>query len=167
MRLARFIHENVEKILVEWDSFARTLHPAADRLPQPALRDHARQILEAVARDMEAPWLPQSPDGKNWNLAAPAEQVKKAAAVHGAMRQADDFTMLQLSAEYRVLRASVLRLWLPLVDERGDEVVAEIIRFNSAIDQALSESITAFSSRAEFTADLFLAILGHDLRGPL
>jgi signal transduction histidine kinase len=167
MRLSRFISENVERILVEWDSFAATLHPAADKLPPAGLRDHAKQILEAIVLDMESPWLAQSADNSTWSLAGPAERVKKAATVHGAMRQANDFTMIQLSAEYRVLRASVLRLWLPLVNERGDEVVRELIRFNNAIDQAMAESIIAFSSRAEFTADLFLAILGHDLRGPL
>ncbi len=167
MRLARFIKENADRILSEWDSFARTLHPAADSLDHTALRDHARQILDAIALDMEAPWRPAPPEGSTWGPAAPADKVKKAATVHGAMRQANDFTMLQLSAEYRVLRASVLRLWLPVVDDSGEEVVAELIRFNDALDQALAESIAAFSSRADYTSDLFLAILGHDLRGPL
>jgi signal transduction histidine kinase len=167
MRLASFIKENSERILAEWDAFARTLHPAADSLDHTALRDHAKQILDAIAQDIEAPWQAQAGGDRSWGPIAPAEKVRKAAAKHGALRQANDFTMLQLSAEYRVLRASVLRLWRPLIDESGDEVASELIRFNDAIDQALAESITTFSARSEYTADLFLAILGHDLRGPL
>jgi len=43
----------------------------------------------------------------------------------------------------------------------------EMVRFNEAIDQALAESIITFSDRTRKTRDIFLAILGHDLRAPL
>ncbi len=43
----------------------------------------------------------------------------------------------------------------------------DMIRFNEAVDQAVSESLTAFVSEVTKTRDLFLGILGHDLRGPL
>lgn len=49
----------------------------------------------------------------------------------------------------------------------SEMTIHEMVRFNEAIDQALAESIVTFSARAERTRDLFLAVLGHDLRAPL
>ena len=43
----------------------------------------------------------------------------------------------------------------------------QMVRFNEAIDQAQNEAIRTFSELAAHTRELFLAILGHDLRAPL
>jgi signal transduction histidine kinase len=61
----------------------------------------------------------------------------------------------------------VLRLWLPSVNQMSETTTYEMIRFNEAIDQALAESIVTYAARADRTRDLFLAVLGHDLRAPL
>jgi hypothetical protein len=53
MRLADFILENVEPILVEWEAFARSVWPGAERDPV-ELRDHAKDILRATAWDMKS-----------------------------------------------------------------------------------------------------------------
>ena len=42
-----------------------------------------------------------------------------------------------------------------------------IIRFNESIDQSLAEAAIAYSDKVNETRDIFLAILGHDLRSPL
>jgi hypothetical protein len=42
-----------------------------------------------------------------------------------------------------------------------------MIRFNEAIDEALAESTAAYADRVTRSRDMFLAILGHDLRAPL
>jgi hypothetical protein len=42
----------METILAEWEAFAGTLLPAAANMKSLALRDHAQQILEAVAKDL-------------------------------------------------------------------------------------------------------------------
>ena len=52
MRLADFILRNMETIVGEWEEFAATLLPAAAGMTSLALRDHAEQILEAVAKDL-------------------------------------------------------------------------------------------------------------------
>jgi hypothetical protein len=52
MRLADFILRDMEIILVQWEEFAATLLPAATNMKSLALRDHAQQILEAVAADL-------------------------------------------------------------------------------------------------------------------
>jgi hypothetical protein len=35
-----------------------------------------------------------------------------AASVHGTLRQSSGFPLIQLTSEYRALRATVIRLWL-------------------------------------------------------
>jgi uncharacterized membrane protein YdfJ with MMPL/SSD domain len=55
MRLAEFILHHIEPILAEWEAFAATLLPAAEGMTPLALRDHAQQILEAVAEDLCTP----------------------------------------------------------------------------------------------------------------
>ena len=46
-------------------------------------------------------------------------------------------------------------------------MVDDIMRFNEGLDQAIAVSVTTFVQHAARTRDTFLAILGHDLRGPL
>ena len=167
MKLDRFIEDNMEAILSEWESFARSLGPAAGKMTRLALRDHARQILLAIALDIETTQNPAEQMAKSKGMATDMEAGQSAASVHGALRHASDFSLLQLSAEFRALRASVLRLWLPTVKDMSDASADEMVRFNEAIDQALAESVVTYTARADHMRELFLAILGHDLRAPL
>jgi len=168
MRLSVFITKNLEEILQEWDAFARRLVPDTEAMDQRALRDHAKEILQAIARDMETEQTPQEQFRKSVGLAAQEnESEDSAAAIHGTMRHASHFSMYQLTAEFRALRAAVLRLWLPHVNCQVAEGSDEMVRFNEAIDQALAESVVTYSARANKAREMFLAILGHDLRAPL
>lgn len=172
MRLSSFITERMDAILAEWDAFASRHGPAADAMSHTALRDHAREMLQAVALDIDtaqntAEQREKSREGASDDAIGDDAIAHTAASIHGAARHDSQFSLLQLSSEFRALRATVLRMWLPLVDALGERTVGEMIRFNEAIDQALAESIIAFSQRADQTRDLFLAVLGHDLRGPL
>jgi signal transduction histidine kinase len=77
---------------------------------------------------------------------------------------------VQLAAEYRALRASVLRLWDAASQHSAVDFVAlmeDTRRFNEAIDQALLESVAFFTQEVERTRNLLLAMIGHDLRNPL
>lgn len=166
MTLSRFIREHTTEIIAEWESFARTQLPAAAGMSDLALRDHAADILDAIAADIDTKQTPAEQYAKSRGL-APLSTSESAAAAHGSLRHASGFTLLQLTAEYRALRATVLRLWLPDNGEDKDKTANDIIRFDEAIDQALAESVVTYSGRVTRTRDLFLAILGHDLRGPL
>lgn len=166
MKLYRFINEHVEEILVEWESFARTLTPAADGMSVLTLRDHAKEILHAIAVDIETHQDPKQQQQKSQGRAEDkqneqnGDSVQSAASIHGSLRQASDFSLLQLNAEYRALRATVLRLWLPHVTQMSEAAAYEMLRFNEAIDQALAESTATFSANAGHTDNLFRAILG-------
>jgi len=166
MRLASFIVENLEEILAEWESFATTLLAPGQVMTSLALRDHASQILLAVAEDIESSQTDLEQAYKSKGFAQIAEATRTAAMTHGALRHLAGFDLRQLAAEFRALRASVLRLWL----KRGvadESAFYEMTRFNEAIDQALAESISNYSDEVARSRDTFLAILGHDLRSPL
>ncbi|MDB5875500.1 MAG: sensor histidine kinase [Ramlibacter sp.] len=70
--------------------------------------------------------------------------------------------------EYRALRASVLRLWAATKTEatQTDEL-QQLTRFNEAIDQAMTESVARYTEQVNRSANLFMGILGHDIRNPL
>ena len=52
MKLSLFINDNLERILVEWEAFTRTLLPAATGMTKLTLRDHAGPILQEAAREI-------------------------------------------------------------------------------------------------------------------
>lgn len=167
MRLAEFIPRNMEAILAEWEAFATTLDPAATRMTPLALRDHAQQILEAVVADLSTPQTRQAQADKSKGRALKLVAAPETAAeTHAVLRAKGGFDINQLAAEYRALRASVLRLWMNACQPEPPDI-DDIIRFNEAIDQAVAESIGFFSSQVEQARNLFLGMLGHDMRSPL
>jgi signal transduction histidine kinase len=167
LKLDRFLTEHIEDIIAEWEAFAVTLEPTAT-LSNLALRGHARAMLQAIARAIGTSQDPEQQYQKSrGNAPHSTEEGQSAASSHGGHRQANDFSLLQLCAEFRALRATVLRLWLPRLGEMTPEASDQMVRFNEAVDQALAESVVTYSSKADQTRELFLAILGHDLRMPL
>ncbi|GGC63231.1 sensor histidine kinase [Undibacterium terreum] len=167
MKLSHFINEHIEEIIVEWEAFARTLEPAASGMTTLALNDQARRILEAIALDIDVAENPTQQYEKSKGMAPALIGMESAASSHGTSRQISGFTLVQLTAEYRALRATVLRLWLPKIERVTTATTNDMIRFNETIDQALAESAVTYSRQASRTRDTFLAILGHDLRSPL
>jgi signal transduction histidine kinase len=93
--------------------------------------------------------------------------VATAAEEHGSGRAESGFTVEQMVAEYRALRASVIRLWTEEQGELKHTDIEDLTRFNEAIDQSLAESVAEFNENVEKEKEMFLAILGHDLRTPL
>ena len=167
MRLADFILRNMETILGEWEAFAGTLLPAAGGMTSLALRDHAKQILEAVAKDLSTPQTNEAQAEKSKGRAPQLRGASETAAqTHAVLRARSGFDINQLAAEYRALRASVLRLWMDKC-EPDDIRMDDVMRFNEAIDQAIAESISFFSAQVDQARNLLLGMLGHDMRSPL
>jgi signal transduction histidine kinase len=167
MRLADFIARDIEAILAAWEAFAATLLPASADMGSVELREEAEQMLHAVAADLRTPQTREAQHKKSLNQGPTrVGTTESAARTHGFLRARAGFTLNQLAAEYRALRASVLRLWMddcaPQTPDLGD-----IIRFNEAIDQALAESVTSFNSQIEQNRNLLLGMMGHDMRSPL
>jgi signal transduction histidine kinase len=169
MRLADFILANGESILEEWETFARTCSPAGGSMDVTALRDHAALMLKTIAADLAQPQSSSEQVEKSKGDAPPVEDEEQATAAeeHGAGRAKSGFTVVQMVAEYRALRASVVRLWTRHEGRLEREDIDDLTRFNEAIDQSLAESVASFNDDVEKAKETFLAILGHDLRTPL
>ena len=168
MRLADFIDANVEAIVAAAETFAATLLPAAAHLDREALRDHLPLILSAVAVDLRTPQTAAEEREKSEGRAPPAPGAPETAAqTHALLRAKSGFRIEQLVAEYRALRAGVLRLWIGSDAPPDPVAFGDMVRFNEAIDQALAESVAFFTTEMDRWRNLFLGVLGHDLRSPL
>ena len=168
MRLAEFILSNREPILAEWEAFARTCTPASGAMDIVALRDHASEMLTVIAQDLQRPQgdAAQAEKSKG-NAPDESGEDDTAAEEHGEGRAESGFTIEQMVSEYRALRASVIRLWTKAEGEIVPEDLDDLTRFNEAIDQSLAESVTRYTENLDHSKEMFLAILGHDLRTPL
>jgi len=165
MRLAPFIQENIETILQEWEDFAMTLSPLTDASTS-KLRDHAKDMLGVICVDLETFQGEQDSIDKSQGKAADAPGMT-AAQSHAADRLNAGFSIEELVAEYRAMRASVLRLWQAKVRQADESGMQDMVRFNEAIDQAITESIARYSELNRDSQNVFMAILGHDVRNPL
>ncbi|UOK37786.1 sensor histidine kinase [Pseudomonas palleroniana] len=166
MRLPDFILENLEPILQAWEDFARTIETPGADLDRSALRDHAEQMLRAIVADLRTAQTAQEQIDKSHGL-GPVEEHETAAETHAVARLLAGFTIDQMVSEYRALRASVLRQWMSQVKNGASLNIDDMTRFHEAIDQALAESIASYSRAVDVSRNIFLGVLGHDLRTPL
>ncbi|MEK1833771.1 MAG: HAMP domain-containing sensor histidine kinase [Pseudomonas sp.] len=168
MRLSEFIVLHVDRIVDEWEQFAKTITPAAESMDRTALRDHSRSILLAAARDMTKPQSASEQLAKaRGEGPEKTPSLDEAGASHGELRHTVGFDLVQMTSEFRHLRACVIRLWVNSLDTPDIAYFQDMIRFNEAIDEALAESTAAYAEQVNHSRDIFLAILGHDLRAPL
>jgi signal transduction histidine kinase len=167
MRLADFIKRDMDAIISEWGTFAAAQLPAAADMESLALRDHAEQLLRGIVKDISSSQNDEEREQKSKGRAArPMEAQNTEAETHALLRARSGFTINQLVAEYRSLRASVLRLWTKACEPSAIDP-RDVYCFNEAIDQAVAESVAFFSAQIEKERNLFLGMLGHDMRGPL
>lgn len=168
MRLSVFIRENIEQILGDWEVFARELLPPGKTLNQAALRDDAETLLRAIALDMETVQSREQQSLKARGRGRLADQsLALSSHTHAHDRYAVGFDVNQLVAEYRALRASVIALWTGKMGKADKAALEEVTRFNEAIDEMLADSVFLYTDIVERAKNLFLAVLGHDLRSPL
>ncbi len=164
VHLSAFIETHRDAILDEWVAFARTLTPWSTGLDEAQLRDHARELLSAIAVDIRAPQSEHEQTQKSKGRDESASPLSGVGKAHAIDRLEGGLKLDQLVSEYRALRASVLRLWAKagLAIDNG-----EVIRFNEAIDETLAESSSWYAKKLDAMGAQFIAMLGHDLRNPL
>jgi len=156
----------MESIVQSWEDFARTIEPPAITMDRAALRDHASAMLKVIAKDLDTGQTAFEQSEKSKGQAI-RDNDESAAESHADARLLSGYTIEQIVSEFRALRASVLRLWSISAKTKHDIDPVDIIRFNEAIDQALAESVGRYERDVKKSRNLFLSILGHDLRNPL
>ncbi len=191
MRLADFILANVEPILVEWESFARDVWPEGATAEPEELRNEAGDILRAAAVDMQSaqtgPQQAEKSKGRS-GQDGDGDDLTRASASHGRGRVVSGFELWAVVAEYRALRASVLRLWRDSEPAPDLCDLDDVTRFNESMDQSLTHAVRSYAEQVEHdratlmaneqasrreaeaanrAKDLFLATLSHEMRTPL
>jgi signal transduction histidine kinase len=162
MSLTAFIRNHREEIIREFALFATTLMPAGANMTETELRDHADEVLRAVLEDIATPQTVVEQSRKSQGSGS-AHVMKASGTLHADDRIQHGFTSQSVLAEFRALRATVLRLY----EESGQSDLADVRRFNEAIDEVMTESMSRFAARADLFRDQFVGILSHDLRTPL
>jgi hypothetical protein len=159
--LSGFIREHGEEIVDALEAFARALMPAGVNMAPTELRDHAKEMLAALLTDMAASQTDAEQSRKSMGHGA-AHALASSGRLHADVDIRHSFTHVEVLAEFRALRASVLRLY----EQSGAIDLAGVRRFNEAIDDALTESMTRYTASTDRYRDQFVGILGHDLRNP-
>jgi signal transduction histidine kinase len=165
MSIAGLVVHEADRLVREFEEFARAERPQAQSLGSEVLQDDIRALLRAIANDLAAPQSPgertqksqgHRPDG--------GHALTEFAHHHAAARLDQGFTLNQMVDEYRALRASINRL---VQEHARDATLDEALRLQEAIDQALVEGIRYYDMQIEHGRQLFLAVFGHDLRNPI
>src|SRR5579864_217467 len=130
-------------------------------------RDHAAQMLDAIANDMRAPESLVSKEQKGKGLSPDnSPELKTAGREHAIARLAEQFSLSELVSEFRAIRASVLRLWARQ-HPNADDHLNDIVRFNESIDEILAASSQSYATRINEARNVIIGILAHDLRNPI
>lgn len=164
MKLAQFIAASSKRITSDWEEFARACDPGMNLVQR---RDHVEGMLKAIALDLDTPQTKGEQEEKSKGNDDADVDSNTAANAHGTDRAALGYTPAQMMSEFRALRASVLRLWSEAESEFDRSSLEDVTRFNEAIDQVLAESMTRYAQDVDHSKELFLGVLGHDLRNPL
>ena len=168
MNLAKYIQQEIDHIVEEWEAFARSTIPPAHDLSVEELRDHARVLLQAVIADMQVEQAGQAQNAKSrGDLPNNSPQVTQTSQAHAQHRFTQGFTLNQMVSEYRALRASVLRRYIDASGEVDRAVLDCVIRFGETMDQGLTEAIAWYVGKVTESRGLLLGVLGHDMRTPL
>ena len=162
MSLSAFIDDHHEEIIREFAVFAKTLMPPGAAMSEAELRDHAEEILTAIGVDMGTAQTADEQSRKSRGLGT-ARTMAASGVLHADDRIQHGFAIGAVLAEFRALRATVLRLY----EESGGSDLTEVRRFNESIDEALTASMTRFTAQTDVYRDQFIGILSHDLRTPL
>jgi len=167
MSLANFIEADLSGLIDDWTGYALALSQEGSQLSETQLRDSAAEILSAIAADMRDTQSPARQQSKSRGEQQEREtSFDRVAQQHAEARLSHGFGINDVVAEFRALRATVLRRWQKTSPD-GAIAFQEMIRFNEAIDQVLAESVRHYAYRTARIRDLFAGVLAHDLRSPL
>ena len=136
-------------------------------MSQETQRDHAEQMLDAIANDMRTPESLVEKELKGKGLSPDnSPELKTAGHDHAIARLAEQFSLSELVSEFRAIKASVLRLWARQ-NPNAAEHLNDIVRFNESLDEILAASSQSYSTKINEARNVIIGILAHDLRNPI
>jgi two-component system, OmpR family, phosphate regulon sensor histidine kinase PhoR len=156
-QLASLVERERHDLLARWTAHVSKL-PSAHGLDAPALVDHVPALIGELV----------------WALRTHAEQsiadalVQGTPPAHGQQRFADGFDIVEVVAEYNILRGCLH----DLADQHGIVIAGQGFRIlNRLLDEAIGLAVQTFASQQTLELqrrrEEYLAFLAHDLRTPL
>jgi hypothetical protein len=135
MGLSEFIEANQEALLAEFQEYVLAHLPPGVHLSGAQARNYGSQVLVEISGGMR----------RGVSVAAASDDTP--AERHGSSRRAAGFDVNHVLGEYRMLRATVMRMWLRSRPPLGAAGVEDLVRFNEVIDQAVAESVAQFGAK--------------------
>jgi two-component system phosphate regulon sensor histidine kinase PhoR len=156
-KLALLIRQDPAGLLAKWRLSVRQL-PSARHLDVPTLNDHLPSLLEELAVALETHASESIAD------AGPEGSPPE----HGFQRVQDGFDIVEVVAEYNILRGCVH----DLAQDNGFSLQGEAFHIlNRVLDQAIGLAVDSFATtqalEVQRRREEYLAFVAHDLRTPL
>lgn len=122
-------------------------------LPPAEIVDHLPEFLQQLAA-----WVAG-------DRGAAGRTFKNLSEGHAVQRLGLAIDLSTVLTEYVILRETILAELEAIADNQADR--AAIIAVNRALDLAVLEAVKRYTTHREELRDRFVAMLGHDLRGPM
>jgi len=156
-RLAALIKQDRHALLARWRQQVRQL-PSARHLDTPTLNDHIPDLLEELATALEC--RSDETVTEAFNEASPP--------AHGVQRFQDGFDIIEVVAEYNILRGCIH----DLADSNGLRLQGTPFHIvNRVLDGAIGLAVQTFATHQALEVqrrrEEYLAFVAHDLRTPL
>jgi two-component system, OmpR family, phosphate regulon sensor histidine kinase PhoR len=155
--LAVLIEDQGEHLLARWREQVRQL-PSGAPLDVPTLNDHIPGVLEEIVHALRG----------LHDETIPEALVSGSPPVHGLKRLQDGFDIVEVVAEYNILRGCIY----DLAEAHGVEVRPKAFHilnrvFDEAIGLAVQSYATGRALEIQRRREEHLAFVAHDLRTPL
>jgi signal transduction histidine kinase len=153
--VSRVVHRILDRqvaIVDAWRARVEVL-PELLALSPAAIVDHLPEFLQQLGA-----WI----DG---NRGAGSRAFKNLSEGHAVQRLGLGIDLATVLTEYVLLRETILGELVVVGDREEDR--AAIIAVNRALDLAVLESVRRYTTHRDQLRDRFVAMLGHDLRGPM
>jgi two-component system phosphate regulon sensor histidine kinase PhoR len=157
VRLAALITKERDALLSRWRQQLRQL-PSARNLDTPTLTDHIPGFLAELAAAL------QSSSGES----IPKVLGESSPPAHGLQRFEDGFDIVEVVAEYNILRACIH----DLAGNNGVSLQGRPFHvINGVLDEAIGLAVKTFATQRALEVqrrrEEYLAFVAHDLRTPL
>lgn len=146
-KLSKLLRDKRDVIIADWMRRVGQL-PDAEDLPQPVLLDNLPQIVDEIAECLERrsqcrPGLDALP------------------SLHALERYRIGFDIRGVIEEYRVLRQVILERARPTGEHEAEAFLHDLL------DRAIADAVDHFAFERDRSREVFVGMLGHDLRNPL
>lgn len=133
--LDKFLHQEHETILQEWERLDRQTLASARELTSEELRNNLPEVLSDLADQYERT------SDKTRHINFPQQGPR----LHARDRWEMGFSLEEVTREYGLLRVVILQI---LCSRAGELLEGELVFLNEALDKAIVESVTTYVEKA-------------------